>query len=682
MGSTQGVQFLGDTLQSWGWEFSADVNGLIEAVQLHLWDFGGQEIYHNTHRLFMSKGSVFILVWDPAQDGKQPPRSECGYQDEWRPIQYWLDFIHMACPHQPRIALVCSKTSALTDDLERRWRGQINPEFEKNLKCFYIDSLGRQGQLDDLHNWLSTEVGSVVHEQGVVVPTYWEIAQDLVQSWVERMHTDSEFASRYNQIPTGQFRDELGSAIYNAIATDREGRFAKLAEAIRSRKFELNDDRAQRTLSFLTHSGWLYWDPSLFEGRVIIGQKWALDGIYTVLDRRRNSRVYRELNNEFGRFTVSQLGEWVWNEKRYAPAEQELLRSFMETCGLCFRLRRAEDAWREQDLYLSFEHLPKAREIRLQREFEETIGSTVVERSTLDIPRLHKYDWQRFLTDAGSKYGKNAQYALDGFYLQNEEGDHVLILCHLRPGGLGGEIEFRVSGPKAKDRLMAVEEHVRYFVEPNLDRPPSDTRQALGQSADIRVVFISYACEPPQQQGNPWTIPPGYEVPVDAIERHLKGKPVRLIRDKTDLRFGHNLRRFLIEGPRSPHVIVVYSDKYWRSPYAIFELWNAMDEIHTNPGKRVTDVIIPVEHINGSLKEVEKMAPFIPYWDTFTGTPGVIRWTPDELRDQAKALIRNFATHLQDLLDFNLPWADGKERVLAEIDRRLGVIEPRSRHVR
>jgi len=246
MGSTQGVQFFGGRLQSWGWEFSADVNGLIETVQLHLWDFGGQEIYHNTHRLFMSKGSVFLLVWDPAQDGKHPPRSECGYQDEWRPIQYWLDFIHMACPHQPRIALVCSKTSTMTDDLEKRWRGQINPEFEKNLKCFYIDSLERQGQLDDLHQWLSTEVGSVVHEQGVVVPTYWEVAQDLVQSWVERMRTDLEFTSRYNQIPTDQFRDELGSAINKAIATNPEGRFTKLADAIQEGKFELNENRVQR----------------------------------------------------------------------------------------------------------------------------------------------------------------------------------------------------------------------------------------------------------------------------------------------------------------------------------------------------------------------------------------------------------------------------------------------------
>ena len=75
LGSTHGVRFE-------DWSFDAKVDSRFEKIHLNLWDFGGQEIYHNTHRLFMSKGAVFIVVWKPEQDGRQPVRSASDYQDE------------------------------------------------------------------------------------------------------------------------------------------------------------------------------------------------------------------------------------------------------------------------------------------------------------------------------------------------------------------------------------------------------------------------------------------------------------------------------------------------------------------------------------------------------------------------------------------------------------------------
>ena len=36
-----------------------------EEARLHLWDFGGQDLYHGTHALFMRTRSLFVLVWTP-----------------------------------------------------------------------------------------------------------------------------------------------------------------------------------------------------------------------------------------------------------------------------------------------------------------------------------------------------------------------------------------------------------------------------------------------------------------------------------------------------------------------------------------------------------------------------------------------------------------------------------------
>ncbi len=664
LGSTHGIQF-------WGWDLPSDIGGSTLPVQLHLWDFGGQEIYHNTHRLFMSKGSVFIVVWDPSQDGRQPNRSGSGYQDEWRPIQYWLDFIKMACPQRPRIALVCSKHSHKTSELEARWRGQVSSEFKNDLVCFYIDSLHKTGQLDKLEDWLAHEVGTLVHEQGTKVPSYWEVAQTMVQGWVQRMDTDRDFAAQYNQITPDQFRNQLGKAIRLAIANDKDGRCRALSDAIQSGRFELNEKRIERTLAFLTHSGWLYWDPGLFQGRVIVGQKWALDGLYTVLDRNPESQIYRTLKEKYGRFTVLQLGEWIWN-KKYSNEEQELLRSFMETCGLCFRLRSAAEAWRRENIYVSFEHLPMAKEVGLVSRFESRSGGQVLPSTQLDIPRLHKHDWQRFLTDAGSRYGKDAEYASDAIYLRNREGEQLLILCRLNPGGLGGEINLRVHGTKGRERLTAAEEHLRLFVEPQTASGSSDVRHALGQASEVKEVFISYAREPLEKEGGTG-MPRGYEEPVDRIEAYLSNVSVQPIRDNSTLKNGDDLGRFLEYAGLCPHVIVVHSDKYWRSPYTVYELWKVMDGLGLESGKSLFTVVIPVEHIDSGITREKTLNAYLDFWESYDDPPTVIPWQPAALRDHARSLLRNFSEKLSGKIGLNLKWADGEQKVLEEIGRRIGL---------
>ncbi len=191
LGSTHGIQF-------WDWDFKANVDGSVDPVDLHLWDFGGQEIYHNTHRLFMSTGTVFVVVWDPEQDGRQPePDDDRDYHDECR--------------------------------------------------CFYIDSLAKQCDLIELQRWLEDEVGSVVAEQGVAVPTYWEIAQDMVSSWFPRMPAEPEFAQSRNQLTAGEFQDELAAAIGQAVDDDPEERYMKLKACLESGEFELSDDRLRRS---------------------------------------------------------------------------------------------------------------------------------------------------------------------------------------------------------------------------------------------------------------------------------------------------------------------------------------------------------------------------------------------------------------------------------------------------
>ncbi len=85
----------------------------LKELQINIWDFGGQEYYHETHKLFFSNNAVYILIWEDETnkhfikdtkvfemmpDGTTKERTK---YIEHQPYQYWLKNIrHYAnsCP--------------------------------------------------------------------------------------------------------------------------------------------------------------------------------------------------------------------------------------------------------------------------------------------------------------------------------------------------------------------------------------------------------------------------------------------------------------------------------------------------------------------------------------------------------------------------------------------------------
>ncbi|GEM_PF-3779502 len=668
-GSTHGVQLR-------DWLIDADIDQQSEAVHVHLWDFGGQEIYHNTHSLFMGKGAVFVVVWKPEQDGEQPQHSGRGYQDEWRRLQYWIDFIRLACPHSPRIAVICSHHPQRTDELVDRFRSELRPQDAEVCALFFVDSLERTGEIEELRKWIRDEVQDVVATQGTAVPTYWEVAQEMVEGWLQRLSHDATFAAGHNQIDRDRFRDLLTETINDAVSNDTERRLATLDQAIKSGEFALDDDRVRRTLEFLTNSGWLYWDPELIEGRVIVGQQWALDGIYAVLDRRPGIANYDELLRRRGRFSQSYLNMLCWANK-YTEKEQSLLCSFMVRCGVAFRLRRAEDAWRDEDVYATFEHLPDAGELSLRRKFERCVAGTDARRKLIKDERLHRLHWQAFLTDAGDEFGGSADYANDGFYVESKEGNHAFISAHFDADGLGGEIEVRVAGEKADDLLDSAIARLQRFL-------PSDDARAVGRSradsphdASLGTksvaprVFISYAWDYAPELGKPAPTVP-YEAPVNAIEKLLLTLPVRPVRDRSVNKQGVDLRVFMLEASRSDFVIIVHSDKYLESPNCIFELKALFDELTDEEAKSFAKVAIPIEHPTSGIADRERLEKYLQHWTNYQGeVPQRLGWEKAELIDFAKGAVRGFSKRISGCLDINIRWKGDGRAALAAIESRL-----------
>ena len=85
-------------------------------LQVNIWDFGGQEYYHATHRLFLDDHAVYVVVWDASTNTEQISPTDIHLSGkpyrlslEHFSYSYWLDSIRYYAPNSP-ILLVQNKT--------------------------------------------------------------------------------------------------------------------------------------------------------------------------------------------------------------------------------------------------------------------------------------------------------------------------------------------------------------------------------------------------------------------------------------------------------------------------------------------------------------------------------------------------------------------------------------------
>jgi Leucine-rich repeat (LRR) protein len=105
-------------------------------LQVNCWDFGGQEYYHATHRLFLSRNSVYVLVWDACTDKGGTEPTEIWYPEEGHssmallehfPHLWWLKNIrHFTSGSNPPVSVLLVQNKSARDGIKR-----LSPELEK-----------------------------------------------------------------------------------------------------------------------------------------------------------------------------------------------------------------------------------------------------------------------------------------------------------------------------------------------------------------------------------------------------------------------------------------------------------------------------------------------------------------------------------------------------------------------
>ena len=139
--------------------------------RLHLWDFGGQDIYHGTHALFMRTRAIFMLVWIPEVESTLEHENG-GLIFRNQPLSYWLSYVRHLSGLDSPVLVVQTQCDRPEDEVRRLPVADEVLEGFRFCKLLHYSSLKNRGRsaLDEaLHEglkWLREQQGIALIGRG------------------------------------------------------------------------------------------------------------------------------------------------------------------------------------------------------------------------------------------------------------------------------------------------------------------------------------------------------------------------------------------------------------------------------------------------------------------------------------------------------------------------------------
>ena len=244
-----------------------------DTVALKMWDFGGQDIYHGTHALFLKTRAIFPLVWTPEGEATQF-HEYGGFTFRNQPLGYWLAYVrHFAGPDAPMLVI-----QAQCDGPElERLRPPVPDEalegfpFRKVLHYSAKENRGRAAldeALAEAVHWLRKRQGVALIGKG----------RAKVKTLLEKMY-------------------DSGTKLIT------QAKFHDLCRKVK------NISSPPLLLEYLHNTGTVFYREGLFGEAIILDQAWALEAVYAVFDRESQGvQKYRALSWPFPPFRSRRMG--------------------------------------------------------------------------------------------------------------------------------------------------------------------------------------------------------------------------------------------------------------------------------------------------------------------------------------------------------------------------------------
>ncbi|MEI7461727.1 MAG: leucine-rich repeat domain-containing protein, partial [Pirellula sp.] len=392
---------------------------------LNLWDFGGQDLYHGTHSLFLKSRAVFVVVWTPKAETKVEYEYG-GMRFRNQPLPYWLDYVRNAAGSVCPVVLVQNQCDAPQDEVRQP------PADSELLDAFpYLQqvhySAREDRKRDSLNEALREAIKHLRGQEGIATIGQGRMkVRRQLQKWLaEDAHRERD-RRQHRTLTQEQFRG-LCTTAGDVSSPDS-------------------------LLEYLHNAGIVFYRKGLFGDSIVLDQTWALDAIYTVF----NSQLcYRQLSLLGGRFTRSLMEALAWPAETYSREEQELFLSMMESCGICFKHRGADDQGRFEAEYVAPDLLPDRASVADQLAGRWDEDGPKIERAW-SFEFLHPGLARSIISRVGSQAGETAVYWKYGVWFYDANTRAAAIIAQEMQDDRQGRIVLQAQGDRAGDLLASV----------------------------------------------------------------------------------------------------------------------------------------------------------------------------------------------------------------------------------
>ncbi|MEQ9548598.1 MAG: COR domain-containing protein [Coleofasciculus sp. G3-WIS-01] len=261
--STQGI----DVIQ---WHFPL-ANG--EDFRVNIWDFGGQEIYHQTHQFFLTKRSLYALVADNRKENTD--------------FYWWLKVVELLSDNSPVLIISNEKQDRQCPVNERQLRGEFT-----NLKAVIPANFATNRGLTEIKDAIEQYITRLPHV-GTPLPKLWVRVRAPLENDSRNYITQQDYYQicQRNQLTDRQDMQWLSRYLHD--------------------------------LGVCLH----FQDDPTLKHYIILKPEWGTSAVYNVLD---NPTVQKNL----GCFTQDTLAD-IWQDDKYNQMQDELLQ-LMIRFKLCY----------------------------------------------------------------------------------------------------------------------------------------------------------------------------------------------------------------------------------------------------------------------------------------------------------------------------------------------------------
>jgi small GTP-binding protein len=384
-------------------EVAQAIEGEAEPVTLQLWDFGGQEIYHATHRLFLSNDCLYLLLWaEETEESLHETRHSTGY---------WLESIHDLGAGSPVILIknqidradhLPERPPELTDEV----LGYQQIKQAVKISAFqYKNFAALRGAIEDVLQELK-----------------YRVCINLPSSWFEVQQALSAFKSQ-KTMPLAHFQQLCIKA-------------------------GVND--AEWFVQYLHRTGILFYQQGAFQDQIILDQNWAIEAVYKLFDPHEYRPLLEQMRGRFkGRFTSN-----FWRDAE--QNEREIYLSFMCNAGICYEVENQAATSFDAKEFIIPALLPECCEAKLAWQSGASSEDWVLE---IAYTFLHRSIIERLIVGLGASY--QAEPWRTGIFCRTEYGQVLVEAVYAnKQQSTQGSLVFQLRGAQLKQLVYLLRQLV------------------------------------------------------------------------------------------------------------------------------------------------------------------------------------------------------------------------------